>query len=468
MSRSPVGGIRGALAPRRVPAASVAGVAGVAGAGDAAADGVEREGRIGWLLVLLFFGVFLGWAAFVRLDAAACAGGAVAVAGNRQAVQHQQGGIVAALLVREGQRVAQGQVLIELAGSETRALERSLTAQVIALQAQRARLTAQLTGAPLEPPPGFASLQGDDRIEAERAMALQRRELAASETALTDQRVVVAQQGAQLVSRSIGIREQLRAIDAQQRLLEDELRGMRALAVKGFASENRIRALERSAAALEGEAGRLRANDAEVREQIGEKQLQSRSLTSDDRQQLTDLLRTTEFTLNDLMPKLSAAREALANTLIRAPASGQVVGLTVHTVGGVIGAGERLMEIVPERVALVIQARIAPDDADDLFVGQEAEVRIPALHARALPPILGTISRLSADSFEDQRTGTHYYTGEVVVPEAGLAVMRRHARGREIKPGLPVEILIPLRRRTLLQYLLEPLDQSLWQSFREH
>lgn len=465
MSRSPVGGMRGALAPRRVPAASVAGMA---GAGDAAADGVEREGRIGWLLVLLFFGVFLGWAAFVRLDAAAYAGGAVAVAGNRQAVQHQQGGIVAALLVREGQRVAQGQVLIELVGSETRALERSLTAQVIALQAQRARLRAQLTGASLEPPPGFASLEGDDRIEAERAMALQRRELAASETALTDQRVVVAQQGAQLVSRSIGIREQLRAIDAQQRLLEDELRGMRALAVKGFASENRIRALERSAAALEGEAGRLRANDAEVREQIGEKQLQSRSLTSDDRQQLTDLLRTTEFTLNDLMPKLSAAREALANTLIRAPASGQVVGLTVHTVGGVISAGERLMEIVPERVALVIQARIAPDDADDLFVGQEAEVRIPALHARALPPILGTISRLSADSFEDQRTGTHYYTGEVVVPEAGLAVMRRHARGREIKPGLPVEILIPLRRRTLLQYLLEPLDQSLWQSFREH
>lgn len=465
MSRSPVGGIRGALAPRRVPAASVAVMA---GAGESAADGVEREGRIGWLLVLLFFGVFLGWAAFVRLDAAAYAGGAVAVAGNRQAVQHQQGGIVAALLVREGQRVARGQVLIELAGSETRALERSLTAQVIALQAQRARLTAQLTGAPLEPPPGFASLEGEDRIEAERAMALQRRELAASETALTDQRVVVAQQGAQLVSRSIGIREQLRAIDAQQRLLEDELRGMRALAVKGFASENRIRALERSAAALEGEAGRLRANDAEVREQIGEKQLQSRSLTSDDRQQLTDLLRTTEFTLNDLMPKLSAAREALANTLIRAPASGQVVGLTVHTVGGVIGAGERLMEIVPERVALVIQARIAPDDADDLFVGQEAEVRIPALHARALPPILGTISRLSADSFEDQRTGTHYYTGEVVVPEAGLAVMRRHARGREIKPGLPVEILIPLRRRTLLQYLLEPLDQSLWQSFREH
>ncbi|MBB3909684.1 HlyD family type I secretion periplasmic adaptor subunit [Sphingomonas desiccabilis] len=464
MSRSLARGFRGALVPRRV---AVASLGDVPGAGEAS-DGVGREGRIGWLLVLLFFGVFLGWAAFVRLDAAAYAGGTVAVAGNRQAVQHQQGGIVAALLVREGERVAQGQVLIELAGSETRALERSLNAQVIALQAQRARLTAQLTGTPLEPPPGFGSLQGDDRIEAERAMALQRRELSASETALTDQRIVVAQQGAQLVSRSIGIREQLRAIDAQQRLLEDELRGMRALAVKGFASENRIRALERSAAALEGEAGRLRANDAEVREQIGEKQLQSRSLTSDDRQQLTDLLRTTEFTLNDLLPKLSAAREALANTQIRAPASGQVVGLTVHTVGGVIGAGERLMEIVPERVGLVIQARIAPDDADDLFVGQQAEVRIPALHARALPAILGTIRRLSADSFEDQRTGARYYTGEVVVPGSGLATMRRYAGGREIKPGLPVEILVPLRRRTLLQYLLEPLDQSLWQSFREH
>ena len=436
--------------------------------GAAMPDGVGREGRIGWMLVLLFFGLFLGWAAFVRLDAAAYAGGTVAVAGNRQAVQHQQGGIVAGLHVREGQRVAQGQVLIELAGSETRALERSLNAQAIALQAQRARLTAQLTGLPFVPPAGFAALQGDDRVEAERAMALQRRELAAGETALTDQRVVVAQQAAQLVSRSIGIREQLRAIDQQQRLLDDELRGMKALAAKGFASENRIRALERNAAALEGEAGRLRASDAEAREQIGEKQLQGRALTSDDRQQLTDLLRTTEYTLNDLLPKLSAARAALANTQIRAPAAGQVVGLAVHTVGGVIGAGERLMEIVPDRAALVIQARISPDDADDLFVGQPAEVRIPALHARGLPAILGTIRRLSADSFEDERTGVRFYTGEVLVPEAGLATMRRHATGREIKPGLPVEILVPLRRRTLLQYLLEPLNQSLWQSFREH
>jgi HlyD family secretion protein len=464
MSRGVARIVAHALAPRRVRAGAALVVPGAA----APPDEVGREGRIGWLLVLLFFGLFLGWAAFVRLDAAAYAGGTVAVAGNRQAVQHQQGGIVAALHVREGQRVAQGQVLIELAGSETRALERSLNAQAIALQAQRARLTAQLTGMPLEPPPGFAGLTGDDRIEAERAMALQRRELAARETALTDQRVVVAQQGAQLVSRSIGIREQLRAIDRQQRLLEDELRGMKALARKGFASENRIRALERDAAALDGEAGRLRASEAEVREQVGEKQLQSRSLTSEDRQQLTDLLRTTEFTLNDLLPKLSAARQALANTQIRAPASGQVVGLTVHTVGGVIGAGERLMEIVPDRVALVIQARVAADDADDLFVGQQAEVRIPALHARTLPAILGTIRRLSADSFEDERTGARYYTAEVLVSEAGLATMRRHAARREIKPGRPVEILVPLRRRTLLQYLLEPLDQGLWKSFREH
>lgn len=459
--------IAGALARSR-RGSGTATVVSAAGAGAGAADGAAREGRVGWLLILLFFGVFLGWAAFVRLDAAAYAGGTVAVAGNRQAVQHQQGGIVAALHVREGQRVARGQVLIELAGSETRALERSLNAQVIALQAQRARVSAQLTGVPLAPPPGFATLQGDDRVEAERAMALQRREFAASETALTDQRVVVAQQGAQLVSRSIGIREQLRAIGEQQRLLEDELRGMKRLAEKGFASENRIRALERDAAALAGEAARLRASDAEVREQIGEKQLLRRSLTSDDRQQLTDLLRTSEFTLNDLLPRLSAAREALANTQIRAPASGQVVGLAVHTVGGVIGAGERLMEIVPERVALVIQARIAPDDADDLFVGQQAEVRIPALHARTLPAILGTITRLSADSFEDERMGTRYYTAEVVVPEAGLATMRRHAKGRDIRPGLPVEILVPLRRRTLLQYLFEPLNQGLWKSFREH
>ncbi|MFV0625039.1 HlyD family type I secretion periplasmic adaptor subunit [Sphingomonas sp. ac-8] len=453
--------VGGAVALGRPPGAALAEAASLA-------DDVGSDLRIGWLLVLLFFGGFLGWAAIVRLDAAAYAGGTVAVAGNRQAVQHDQGGIVAALHVREGQRVAQGAVLVELAGSDTRSLERSLTAQAIALQAQRARLIAQLAGTPLVVPVAFAQLTGDDRAEAERAMALQRREFAAGAAALADQRVVVGQQGAQLASRSIGIREQLRAIEDQQRLLDEELRGMRSLAAKGFASGNRIRALERNAAALAGEAGQLRASDAEVREQIAEKHLQSRSLASDDRRTLTDQLRTAEFALNDVLPKLAAARAALANTRVRAPASGQVVGLTVHTVGGVIGAGERLMEVVPDRAGLVIEARIAPDDADDLAVGQQAELRFPALHARTLPTILGTIRRLSADSFEDPRTGTRYYTGEVVVPEAGLASIRRHAAGREIKPGLPVEILVPLRRRTLLQYLLEPLDQSLWRSFREH
>lgn len=430
-------------------------------------DGVGPERRLGWLVLLLFFGGFLGWASLVRLDAAARANGAIAVSGNRQAVQHQDGGIVSAIHVREGQRVARGAVLVELAGSEVRALERSLAAQVIGLQAQRARIAAQLGGTAFAEPPAFASLSGEDRAEATRAMALQRRELAAGRSALADQRVVVSQQGVQLRSRDEGLREQLDAITRQRRLLEDELRGMRALAEKGFASVNRIRALERTAAALDGEAARLTATGAETREQIGETRLRANSLTSDDRRMLSDLLRTTEFTLNDLLPRLSAAREALAKTQIRAPASGQIVGLGVHTVGGVIGAGERLMEVVPERAALVIEAQVAPADADDLHVGQTAEVRITALHDRNLPEIRGTLSRISADSLEDPRTGTRHFTAQILVPESELRALGVANRGSEIRPGLPVEVLIPLRRRTLMQYLLEPLNQAMWRSFRE-
>jgi len=176
-----------------------------------------------------------------------------------------------------------------------------------------------------------------------------------------------------------------------------------------------------------------------------------------------------EVRLGELQPKLSALREQMARAIVRAPASGKVVGLKVFTVGGVVAAGDVLMEIVPQNRDLVIQAMVAPNDADDLKVGQETQIRFTSLHERDLPILKGRLTELSADSFVDEKSGQRFFRAEVSVPQAEMERIRK-VRGQKtgLQAGLPVEVLVPLQKRTALDYLLEPLLQTFWRSGREH
>lgn len=431
-------------------------------------DAGSREIRYGWMVIIAFFGLFVGWALFVRMDAAAYATGTIAVSGNRQVVQHREGGTVAKIDVKEGQRVTKGQVLIMLAGEDVIATERSLSSQVIGLRAERARLIAEKSGrTTIDPPIEFAALEGADQAEAARAMALQRSTLLARRETTGGQKSVLGQQSAQSSARIKGIEDQIASNQRQTELFREELESLRSLAGRGFVSINRIRALERAEAALVGETANLRASIAATREQIGEARMQMLTLDSQNEKDVSESLRAIEFNLNEILPKLNAAKEQLARMTIRAPASGQVVGLKVFTVGGVIPPGETLMEIVPERVKLVVQTQIAPTDADDIYVGQKAEIRISALHNRQLPILTGKVTRLSADSFLDERTGQRFFTAEVNADPDILKKFSEQVGGGRIKAGLPVEVILPTRKRTLFQYLMEPLDQNLWSTFRE-
>jgi HlyD family secretion protein len=453
------------VASTTVPAA-------IPGAIEPPVEGVHERGdiRLGWIVVFLFFGLFVGFAAFVRLDAAAYAEGTVKVSGSRQAVQHRDGGIVRALDVHEGQHVVRGQVLVELAGAEVAANERALAAQVIGLQAERARLLAERTGAArIVPPDAFAALTGDDRALATESMKLQNVELATKRGAIGSQKQVLAQQAAQLRERIAGIGQQMVENRKQSTLFDDQLEGVRTLADKGYASMNRVRELERARSGVSGDLANLSATGAAAREQIGETRMQALALDTQNLQQVSEDLHKNEAALNEALPKWQALRRQLADTQIRAPATGQVVGLSVFTVGGVVAPGQKLMEIVPDAAPLVIDAMISPTDADDLYVGQTAEIRFVSLHERNMPVFEGKVTRLSADSFTDEKTGIHYYTGEVTVPLSDIATIKRiKGAGGGIKAGLPVQVLVPLRKRTLLQYLVEPINQSLWRSGREH
>jgi HlyD family secretion protein len=435
---------------------------------EASAGDPQRDIRQGTIIAVLFFVMFLGWAAFMPLDAGVYAQGQIAVAGNRQSVQHRDGGTITAINVREGQHVKAGDVLVELSAPELRASERALTSDYLTLVAQRARLMAERTGRrDFAAPPEFASLSPADREIATQVLSMQRSELRARSGATSAQQSVLGQRASQLSQQQGGYAKQRQALIEQQRLIAEELAGLKSVAEKGFASMNRVRALERAQADLKGQEAQMVAEYARAGEGIGETRMQSLSVGSTRLEQVENDLRETQSKLSEVLPKLVATREQLQHSQVRAPASGQVVGLQVFTVGGVVAAGQKLMDIVPDGRELVIQAQLSPTDADDAYRGQKAQIRFVSVHNRSLPLFSGTVRTVSADSFNDEKSGRSFFRIEIVVPEAELNRVRSVLGSGELRPGLPVEAVLAVRKRTALQYLMEPLTGALWRSGHE-
>jgi HlyD family secretion protein len=434
----------------------------------AAAD-PARDIRTGLIIAMLFFVGLLGWAALARLDAAAVAPGRLVVSGQRQTVQHRDGGVVAEIDVREGAKVREGQVLIRLAGAEVRATERAFAGQTITLLAQRARLLAEGAGrATIVPPPEFAELTGADRLDATRALQVQQGQLRTRAAVLAAQRGVIGQRTSQASSQGRGYSKQVVAVDEQLRLINEELDALRGVAEKGFVSKTRVRALERAKAELEGQRGQFSATVAQTGGQQGETRLQILEAQNTYYERIATELRDVENALSEARPKWAAARDQLARIDIRAPATGTIVGLTVFTRGGVIAPGQKLMDIVPDRAPLTVEAKLSPADADDVRIGQRAFVRFATLHERSLPALNGVVSRVSADSLTDERTGESFYTAGVSVPLSELAKIDQLRGANTLRAGIPVSIEIPLRKRTALAYAFEPLTSAMRRSFNEH
>ncbi len=432
------------------------------------ADDPRREIRTGGIIAFLFFVVLLGWAAFAPLDAGVYAQGAIAVSGNRQAVQHRSGGTIGEILVREGQKVKAGETLIEMAAPDLRATERALTTEYFSLVAQRSRLMAERMGrGGFAPPVEFLNHPAEDRPIAEQALMLQRAQLAARSGSLSAQSSVLGQRSRQLSEQQIGYVQQRLSVREQQRITQDELTGLRELEKKGFASINRVRAMERALEDLRGREAALTAEIARAGEGKGESSMQDLSLRKSSLEEVATELRDTQTRLSDILPKLVSAREQLQNATLKAPTSGQVVGLSVFTVGGVVAAGQTLMEIVPDTRGLVIQAQVNPADADDVFQGQKAQLRFVSVADKTLPMLEGTVRTISADRLTDEKSGVSYFTAEIEVAPAELDKVRKVLGQGSLRPGIPVEAVLTARKRTALQYILEPLSAHFWRSLRE-
>ena len=435
----------------------------------AAPDDPRAEIRVASVIGGIFFVGLLGWSAIARMDAAAYATGTVKVSGDAQSVQSLEGGVVSAVNVREGQQVRAGTVLIEFATTQALAQERSLAMRVIGLQADIARLTAEQSGASsITEPAEFASLTGRDRDEANRAMGVARTEFAAWQRTSGSEQRLLGERVAQVGNQIQGYNARQASNQTQLQLNRKELDAVQMLAAKGYATQTRVLALQRSAADLEGQRGAQAAEMARLRNETSEARMQLLQTRAQQGEQVSAQLRQAQTDLQSILPQWKAAQEVLARTQLRAQVSGAVMGLAIKAAGGVASPGQKLMEIVPQDRSLTVEAQVSPGDVNDLVVGQRARVRVSGLHGRNVPMLDGTVSRISADSFTDDRTGRSYYTASVRV---GAPDLQRAARAAgipgAIRPGTPVQVEVSLRPRTALEYLMEPLAQSLTGSFHE-
>jgi HlyD family secretion protein len=425
-------------------------------------DDPSFEIRYGLLVIGAFIVMIGGWAAVAPLDVAATGSGEIAVSGHNEIIQHRDGGVVAAVDVTEGQHVRAGQVLIELSPEDAGPDVSSVRSQVISLQAQRARLAAEAEGAAaIEWPASFAALSGADLAAANEAMRIQQAQFDAGLSVLHNQEAINARHAAGLREQVTGSQGQLASVATQQSLLDQQLAGMRTLASQGYAPLNTVRGLERTAADLSGQHQQAAANIADYSQQIAQAGLESSNLVMQRRQTAATALHDTEDQLNTLLPKLEA-------DTVRARMDGSVTGLSVFNPGSVVAPGQQLLEIVPDHPVLTVRARLSPSNIQGVHVGQKAEVRFSSLVGNGVPILTGVLTQVSADSFADEKTGQRYYTAEVTVPKNQLDLLGK-VRGLDsaVRPGVPVDIMIPLSKRSAFQYLFGPLSQALWSGFRQ-
>jgi len=418
----------------------------------------RRLGRIGGAAAAIVIAI----AVLVPIDSGAMAPGMNQVENKRKTVQNLDGGLIRAIYVHEGSRVKAGQQLITLDDTNARLNVSLYQAQSDSLRAERAALEAQLLGrSEVEFPPDLLARQNDPVVTS--IVRAQRAAFTARRDNVEGRKAQLREEISQIDDQKSGNGAGLRARSEQIELFDDEIAGLETLYKKGFATKARLLALKRAAAQLRGERGALQSDSAKLRTKQSEVHILELQADRQAQSDAANALRTIEGQLAEVEDKLSAAKQALDRTQIRAPVSGIVVGMRPTTIGGVIGRGEPLMDVVPNAGRLVVVARVSPRDADRLHIGESATVRFDGSGARNAPVVTGTLQKFSADTLSDQRSGALYFEAEVGVPEQ----QKRQLPPELLKPGVPATVLIKTGRRTLIGYLFAPILRARFLALRE-
>lgn len=424
---------------------------------------VTRPIIVGSIIVGVFVVGMLIWFAFAPLASAVQAPGALRVESNVQVIRHREGGIVRAINVREGQRVRRNQVLIQMDDVQPRAALDILQNQYDTYLAQSARFHAESLGrASVVFPPQLLARASDPRvadlIRNEQFLFTSRL------SAFQSQSSVLQQREQQLETQIGGVQAQIEAVNENIKLTREELTGYEKLNAQGYAPKTLILRYQRTLADLQGRRGALTAETSRLREQIGETRLQLTSLRNQRISEAAEGLRQAQAAVAEVTPKLTAAQQTFAHTQVRSPADGYVLGLTQHTVGGVVGSGELLMNVVPANAPLVVSARIRPQDVNDVRIGMKAKVHLSAFNQGKVDPVEGEVFTVSADQLTDERTGVGYFQVEIRIPPEQLKSL---PRGVALTPGMPADVAIQTGSRSVLDYIISPLTDTIEDALKE-
>jgi membrane fusion protein, type I secretion system len=435
----------------------------------AVSDSMRSAAIAGWAIILIFFGGFGAWAVTAPLHGAVVANGFVRVEGNRKSIQHLDGGIVKQLNVKEGDRVKAGDVLIVLDDSQARAEYNVLSQQFLVLRATEERLRAELANASSLTMPEDLKAAGNEHPDVTGIWNGTIHQFESRLAALAGQRSVIREKIAQLEAQITGSEAQEKAYREQFESVRKERESLTSLVERGLIAKPRYLQLERSGVGLEGQAAETSANIAKSRQAIAEQMQQMAQLDNDRMTEVTKDLRDTQAKLLENIPKLSNAKAVLGRMDIRSPYSGEVVGLNVFSVGGVIMRGDKLMDVVPAQDSLIVEAQIAVDDIARVHPDMNADVHLIAYKQRITPVVHGKVMQVSADRLTEKRTdnardnSAFYYVALVRLDENDLAELP-HVR---LYPGMPATVMIQTDERTALDYLVGPIVMSFNRAFRQ-
>jgi HlyD family secretion protein len=423
---------------------------------------LRRYQLFGLLLIILLFAGLGGWAAIASISGAVIAPARIVVETNSKKVQHSEGGIIAEILIANGERVAAGQLLLRLDETETRASLAIVNAQLDELLARQARLEAERgKDAEIAWPAELTARLDNPRVrtayDGQATLFLARRAATQGEQEQLRQRI------GQLGEEIDGIDAQRTSKDRQLQLIQDELASLKGLEQQGLVRLNRIRALERESAKLEGERGALIAQTGGKRGEISETGLRIIQIDKKLSSEVNSELRDVQTKVAELTEKRAAAEVRLRRTELRAPRSGVIHQLGVHTIGGVLTAGEPAMLIIPEQDELVFEARVSPSDIDQIQIGQTSRIQLRAYDPAQHVSLRGKVTLISPDSIADGQTGAHYYLVRAAVGKEERALLG----DRPLLPGMLAELFIETKTRTVISYLLKPISDRGARIFRE-
>jgi membrane fusion protein, protease secretion system len=414
--------------------------------------------RIGWLVVALGFGGFLLWASVAPLDKGVPLSGTVAKESNRKTIQHQTGGTVADILVKDGDVVKAGQVLVRMNNVQVSSQAETTRAQYFTARATEARLLAERDNLKAVAfPPALDGQRDDPRVVTN--VGLQKQLFASRRASLQSELGAMDENIAGLKVQMQGLSESRDSKKAQLAILNEQLGGMRELSKEGFVARNRLLDLERTAVQISGAISEDIGNIGRAQRQVMELSLRRNQRIQDYQKEVRTQLSDTQREAEALAARIEGQDFDLANADVKAPVDGVVVGLSVFTRGGVVAPGARLMEIVPSNDALIVEGQLAVNLIDKVHVGLPVELMFSAFNTNKTPHIPGQVIQVSADRAVDEKTGAPYYKIRVKVTPEGLKLIAQHKLG--IQPGMPADLFVKTGERTMMSYLFKPvLDRA--------